>query len=81
VSIAAANAALRDADEALGAAKVIRGEAFEALIGAVVDSGWRVVFRHKDAGGHERVVLEHFNGRSAALEDVVAVALREGAAA
>jgi hypothetical protein len=42
-----------------------------------VEAGWRVIFRHKEAG-HERVVLEHFNGGSAHLADIV---LREGAAA
>jgi hypothetical protein len=80
VSIAAAAGALRDADEALAAAKVIRDGAFAALIGACTEQGWRVIFRHKE-GGHERVVVEHFNGGTMDLEAVVAATLREGAAA
>jgi hypothetical protein len=31
-----------------------------------------VIFRHNDAAGHERIVLEHFSGRSMALEGVLA---------
>lgn len=81
MSIAAAAAALRDADEALAAAKVIRAEAFEALLGAVVADGWRIVYRHKDVAGHERIVLEHHLHRgSMDLEGVVAHTLREAVA-
>jgi hypothetical protein len=79
MSVAAAAAALRDADQALAAGQVIRAEAFEALIAAVADAGWRVIFRHKE-GGHERVVLEDAGGRSGNLEDVVAATLREAVA-
>jgi hypothetical protein len=78
--IAKAAAALRDADEALSAARVIRDGCHEELVAAVVGEGWRVIFRHKDTAGRERVVLEHFNGRSAELEDVVAATLREAVA-
>ena len=31
-----------------------------------------MIFRHNDAAGHERIVLEHFSGRSMALEGVLA---------
>ena len=80
MTIAAAHDALNAADEALAAAKVIRAEAFEALVGAVVSEGWRTVYRHRDTAGHERVIFERY-GRSLALEDVLAETLREGAAA
>jgi hypothetical protein len=80
MSVAAAAAALRDADEALGAARVIRDQCHEELVAACVAGGWRILFRHKEAG-HERVVLEDAGGRSGNLEDVVAATLREGAAA
>jgi hypothetical protein len=59
---------------------VIRDQCREELVAACVAEGWRVIFRHKEAD-HERVVLEHFNGRSADLETVVAAVLREGATA
>jgi hypothetical protein len=75
VNIATANAALRDADEALQAAGIIRAEAFEALVAAVADAGWRPIFRNGD-----HVVVEHFGGRSLALMDVVAEMLREAVA-
>jgi hypothetical protein len=80
MSIAAAHNALKAADEALAAATVIRDGCFEEMIAAVVAEGWRVVFRHKDAAGHERVVLEHYGGRSMDLEGVVAGTLREAVA-
>jgi hypothetical protein len=76
MSIATAAAALRDADEALAAAKVIRDGCHEELIAAVVAHGWRVIFRQRDTLGHERVVFEHLHGgRAMALEDVVAEVL------
>jgi hypothetical protein len=80
MSVAAAAAALRDADEALAAGQVIRAEALEALINACEGAGWHVIFRYRDANG-ERIVLEDAGGRSGDLEDVVASVLREGAAA
>jgi hypothetical protein len=80
MSVAAAAAALRDADEALAAGQVIRAEALEALINACEGEGWRVIYRAKDPHG-ERIVLEDTAGRSGDLDDVVASVLREGAAA
>jgi hypothetical protein len=71
---------LRDADEALLAARVIRDQCHEELVAACVGAGWRILFRHKETG-HERVVLEDAGGRSGNLEDVVAATLRKGAAA
>jgi hypothetical protein len=81
MSIPAAADKLKAADEALAAGQVIRAEALEALINACEAEGWRVLFRHRDTLGHERVVLEDGDGRSGDLEDVVASVLREGAAA
>ena len=81
MSIAAAHDALRAADEALAAAKVIRAQAFEELVAAVVADGWRVISRNKDPAGHKRIVLEHVNGRSMDLESIVAATLRESAIA
>jgi hypothetical protein len=80
MSIAAAADALKAADEALAAARVIRDQCHEELVAACVQAGWRPIFRHKEAG-QERVVLEDAGGRSGNLEDVVAATLREGAAA
>jgi hypothetical protein len=80
MSVAAAAAALRDADEALAAGQVIRAEALEALINACEGAGWRVIYRVNGPHG-ERVVLEDASGRSGDLSDVVASVLREGAAA
>jgi hypothetical protein len=80
MTIAAAADALKAADEALAAARVIRDGCHEALVAAAVAEGWRVVFQHKDAAGRERIVLEHFSGRSMDLEGVVAATLREAVA-
>jgi hypothetical protein len=76
MTIAAAHDALKAADEALAAAAVIRAEAFEALVAAVADAGWRPIFRNGD-----HVVVEHFGGRSLALMDVVAELLGQAATA
>jgi hypothetical protein len=81
MTVAAAHDALKAAYVALAAARIIRDERFEELVGAVAAEGWRVVFRHKDTTGHERVVVEHYGGRSAELGDVVAAMLRQGATA
>jgi hypothetical protein len=76
MSITAAHNKLKAADEALAAAKVIRDGCFEELVGAVVADGWRIVFRHRDVTGHERIVFEpRHGGRSLALEDVLAEVL------
>jgi excisionase family DNA binding protein len=78
MSIAAAADALKAADEALAAAKVIRDGCHEELVAACVADGWRVIFRQRDTLGHERVVFEHLHGgRAMALEDVLAASLRE----
>jgi hypothetical protein len=75
MSIATAHDKLKVADQALVAAKVIRDEAFEALIAAVVAENWRIILRQRDPYG-ERVVFEHLHGgRAMALEDVVAEVL------
>jgi hypothetical protein len=74
VNITAAHHALTRADEQLAAAKQARAAAFEALVAAVADAGWRPIFRNGD-----RVVVEHFGGRSLALMDVVAELLRQAA--
>jgi hypothetical protein len=79
MSVAAAAAALRDADEALAAGQVIRAEALEALINALEGENWRVVYRAKDPHG-ERVVLEDPAGRSGNLMDVANAVLREAVA-
>ena len=79
MSIAAAHNALKAADEALAAGQVIRAEALEALINACEGAGWRVVFRHRSSVG-ERIVLEHFSGRTTDLEGAVAWTLREAVA-
>jgi hypothetical protein len=80
MTIAAAHDALKAADEALAAARVIRDQCREELVAACVAEGWRVIFRHKEAD-HERVVLEHFGGRLLALMDVVAELLGQAATA
>jgi hypothetical protein len=75
MSTAAAADALKAADEALAAAKVIRAEAHEQLVVAVLDAGWHVVFRMDD-----RVVVEDVAGRTMSLEACVAQALAQAAA-
>ena len=72
MTIAAAHDALKAADDALAAARIIRDGCLEELVVAAEAEGWRVIFRHNDAAGHERIVLEHFSGRSMALEGVLA---------
>jgi hypothetical protein len=80
MSVATAADGLKAADEALAAGQVIRAAALEVLINSLEGVGWRVVFHCTDATG-ERIVLEHGDGRSGDLMDVVASVLREGAAA
>ena len=80
MTIAAAHDALKAADEALAAAKVIRADAHEALVTAACNDGWKVVFSHRHSDGNHRVMLERY-GRSLALEELVAETLREGATA
>jgi hypothetical protein len=81
MSVAAAADKLKAADESLAAARIIRDQCHEELVAACVAGGWRILVRHRDTFGHERVVLEDAGGRSGNLDDVVAATLREGAAA
>jgi hypothetical protein len=77
MSISVAAEKLKAADEALAAAKVIRGQAFEELVAAVVAEDWRIIYRHD-----ERIVFEPRHGsRTMALEDILAEVPREGATA
>ena len=78
-AIAAAADALKAADESLAAAKVIRAEAHEALIAAMCDAGWHIVFSHHQGDGHHRVVVERY-GRALDVEAAVAEVLHEAVA-